>query len=87
MPPGVLLIVPVAICAVRFGIRGGLISAGVGIGLAATVNFATDNQLTLLGYGTRASALFLVGGLVGSFVDRGRELEASSRRTATSRST
>ena len=54
--PGVLLIVPVAICAVRFGIRGGLISAGVGMGLAATVNFSTDNQLTLLGYGTRTAA-------------------------------
>ena len=32
--PGVLVIVPVAICAVRFGIRGGLFSACVGLGLA-----------------------------------------------------
>jgi diguanylate cyclase (GGDEF)-like protein/PAS domain S-box-containing protein len=74
--PGVLLIVPVAICAVRFGLRGGLISAGVGMSAAATLNFATENQLTWLGYGTRTTALVLVGGLVGSFVDRSRELES-----------
>ena len=73
--PGVLLIVPVAICAVRFGLRGGIASAGLGFGLAIVVNLTTDNQFTWLGYGTRATALFLVGGLVGSFVDRGRRLE------------
>jgi diguanylate cyclase (GGDEF)-like protein/PAS domain S-box-containing protein len=75
--PGVLLIVPVAICAMRFGIRGGLVSAAVGMGLAVATNQLADaNQFTWLGYGTRAAALFLVGVLVGSFVDRSRELES-----------
>ncbi|MDX6596123.1 MAG: hypothetical protein QOE87_10 [Gaiellales bacterium] len=75
--PGVLLIVPVAICAMRFGIRGGLASASLGMGLAVAMNLVTDtNQFTWLGYGTRAAALFLVGGLVGSYVDRGRALES-----------
>ncbi len=44
--------------------------------LAVVTNLSLDtNQFTWLGYGTRAAALFLVGVLVGSFVDRGRELE------------
>jgi diguanylate cyclase (GGDEF)-like protein/PAS domain S-box-containing protein len=73
--PGVLLIVPVALCAVRFGLRGGVSSATVGLGLAVTWSLASDNQLTWVGYGTRAAALFLVGVLVGSFADRRRELE------------
>ena len=75
--PGVLLIVPVAICAMRFGIRGGIGAACVGMALAVATNVTMDtNQFTWLGYGTRAAALFLVGALVGSFVDRGRELES-----------
>ena len=73
--PGVLLIVPVAVCAVRFGLRGGVASATVGLGLATAVTLATDGALSWVGYCTRAAALFLVGGLVGRFVDRGRELE------------
>ena len=75
--PGVLLIVPVAICAMRFGIRGGIGAACAGMALAVATNLTMDtNQFTWLGYGTRAAALFLVGALVGSFVDRGRELES-----------
>ena len=78
--PGVLLIVPVAICAMRFGIRGGIGAACVGMALAVATNLTMDtNQFTWLGYGTRASALFLVGALVGSFVDRGREARGRAR--------
>ena len=73
--PGVLVIVPVALCAVRFGLRGGLISASVGLGLATLMNLTADNQFSWIGYCTRATAVFVVGGLVGSFVDRSRELE------------
>ena len=86
--PGVLLIVPVAVCAVRFGIRGGVISASLGIGLAVALNATSDSQLTWIGYGTRAAALLLVGVLVGS-VRRSRPTSsrASSPRIGTSRST
>jgi diguanylate cyclase (GGDEF)-like protein/PAS domain S-box-containing protein len=73
--PGVLLIVPVALCAVRFGVRGGVISATFGLALATVVSFFTDGALTWFGYCTRAGALILVGVVVGRFVDRGRELE------------
>jgi diguanylate cyclase (GGDEF)-like protein/PAS domain S-box-containing protein len=74
--PGVLLIVPVAICAMRFGLKGGVAAASLGMALAVVTNLTLHtNQFTWLGYGTRAAALFLVGVLVGSFVDRGRELE------------
>src|ERR1043166_9546927 len=58
--PGVLLIVPVAVCAVRFGVRGGLISASAGLALATIVTIFTDGALTWFGYCTRAAALFLV---------------------------
>ena len=44
--PGVLLIVPVAVCAVRFGLRGGVASATVGLGLATAVTLATDGALS-----------------------------------------
>jgi hypothetical protein len=73
--PGVLMIVPVALCAVRFGLRGGLISAGLGVGLATMLNLTASNQFSWIGYGTRATAVFVVGGLVGSFVERSRKLE------------
>ncbi len=73
--PGVLLIVPVALCAVRFGVRGGVISATLGLALATVVSFFTDGALTWFGYCTRAGALILVGVVVGRFVDRGRKLE------------
>ena len=73
--PGVLVIVPVALCAVRFGLRGGLVSASVGLVLATVLNLTADNQFSWVGYCTRATAVFMVGGLVGSFVDRSRKLE------------
>jgi diguanylate cyclase (GGDEF)-like protein/PAS domain S-box-containing protein len=74
--PGVLLIVPVAVCAVRFGVRGGVVSASVGLALASVTTHATVSDFTWIGYCTRAAALFLVGVLVGRFVDRGRRLES-----------
>jgi glucose-6-phosphate-specific signal transduction histidine kinase len=73
--PGVLLIVPVALCAVRFGIRGGVSSATLGLGVAVASSLASEHQLTWVGYGTRAVALVLVGVLVGGFADRGQQLE------------
>jgi diguanylate cyclase (GGDEF)-like protein/PAS domain S-box-containing protein len=73
--PGVLLIVPVAVCAVRFGVRGGVASATIGFALATVTARSTDSEFSWIGYVTRAAALFLVGVLVGRFVDRGRRLE------------
>ena len=45
--PGVLLIVPVAICAVRFGLRGGLAAATLGMALAK-VNLTADTAVQLV---------------------------------------
>jgi diguanylate cyclase (GGDEF)-like protein/PAS domain S-box-containing protein len=73
--PTVLLVVPIALCAVRFGVRGGLASATFGLGLIVALTLSTDIRLTWVGYGTRSAALFVVGVLVGRFADRGQELE------------
>jgi diguanylate cyclase (GGDEF)-like protein/PAS domain S-box-containing protein len=73
--PTVLLVVPIALCAARFGVRGGLLSATAGAGLAVSLNAAMGAPLTVVGYAARVGALFLVGALVGRFSDRGDELE------------
>ena len=39
------------------------------------MNLTATNQFSWIGYCTRATAVFVVGGLVGSFVERSRELE------------
>jgi diguanylate cyclase (GGDEF)-like protein/PAS domain S-box-containing protein len=73
--PTVLLIVPIALCAARFGLKGGAISSGLGIVLVAASNLAGDVGLSWVGYAARVTAVVLVGVVVGSFADRGRELE------------
>ncbi len=73
--PAVLFVVPIALCAVRFGIKGGVASASIGLGLLVALSLSRHDQLTLVGYGTRSAAFFLVGAIVGSFADRRRQLE------------
>jgi len=74
--PVLLFVVPVAACAVRFGLRGGLAAAFVGTAIAALWYFHerhfAGGALDLLAH---ASGFVLVGGLVGSYIDRRRELE------------
>jgi PAS domain S-box-containing protein len=70
-----LLVVPIALLALRFGLRGG--SAGALLGLALMLVWELDHGagLTANGYISRATAFGLLGVLLGDFVDKRRVLE------------
>jgi PAS domain S-box-containing protein len=74
-----LYAVPVALAALRFGWRGGF-----AVAVIATLLVALDSepQLTLstLGYATRVAIVFMVGLLVGWFVDRERRWQELRER-------
>jgi PAS domain S-box-containing protein/putative nucleotidyltransferase with HDIG domain len=69
----VLFVVPIAICGLEFGLRGGLGAAVAGIVLLLGWEVA-NWDLGALGLTTRAIAYLLVGVLVGRFVDERRSL-------------
>ena len=73
--PTVLFVVPITLCAVTFGIRGGLASAAVAFGLMVFLMQVTHYPLSVAGYAARTAAFVLVGAIVGSFADRREELE------------
>ena len=65
----VMYTLPVAFLALRFGLRGGL-AGGTIATLLVLSDTSGDLDLSAIGFGTRISVLFLVGGLVGWFIDR-----------------
>jgi PAS domain S-box-containing protein len=71
----VLFVLPIALLALRFGLRGG--SAGALLGLALVLAWDVEREagLTAAGFVTRAVAFILLGALLGAFVDARRELE------------
>jgi putative two-component system response regulator len=76
-----LLVVPIALCAARFGTPGGVCSAGVGIAVA-TVWLTDGNRFAhgWLDFVTHGIAFALVGVLVGSVTSRRRWLEREIAR-------
>src|SRR5262245_4237419 len=72
----VLYVLPVALLAMRFGLRGGLAGACIAIGLIAIYNVTAEWDVTLLGNLCWAAMFLLLGGLLGRFVDRRRQAEA-----------
>ena len=77
----ILFVLPIALLAIQFGLRGGL--AGGLVGLALTVTLGTFNHnmmLTAEDYVIRAIAFLLLGALLGIFVDERRRLEAKISR-------
>lgn len=76
----VLFVIPVAICAMEFGIRGGLGAAAFALGLAAGSDVTTDQGIGTFGIATETTAFLIVGGVLGVFVDGRRELEAKLER-------
>jgi len=78
--PLLLFVVPIAFCAVRFGLRGGLVSALIGCALTTAWYVQGDIQARPLGYVSQATALLVVGVLVGHHVDRRRALEEQLSR-------
>lgn len=78
---------PVALIALAFGRRAGIIAGLVAVGLVVVWALATDADLTPLGWTSRVVPLLLLGGLLGDASDRlaaahrrGRELEAAAER-------
>ena len=74
---GTFYVLPVAVLALGFGLRGGVAGALVGFALARGWDMHhPQTQLTELGYFNRGVALLLLGVLLGLFVDHRRRLEA-----------
>jgi diguanylate cyclase (GGDEF)-like protein len=71
----VLFVVPIALCALRFGLRGGLGSAALSLAAVLALIPLAGDRLTFVAVATRASAFFLVGAIVGHFADGRDELE------------
>ena len=67
-----LYTLPIALVALSMGWRAGLISAGVSLVLYYTYVTAEHVDVSAIGYGTRAAAFGLLGGLLGAFADRSR---------------
>jgi PAS domain-containing protein len=78
--PLLLFVVPIALCAVRFGLRGGLLSAGLGFALTSLGYLTGGIAIGVIGYASQATVLFVVGGVVGHFADQLRTLERHLRR-------
>lgn len=75
-----LFVFPVALAAVAFGARGGLLAGVVGLALVAVWVLVRDVDLSVAGWVTRALPLLLLGYLLGRAVDRGQRAEAERRR-------
>jgi hypothetical protein len=73
--PLLLFVVPIAFCAVRFGLQGGLTSALVGCALTTAWYVQGDVDAGPIGYISQATALLVMGILVGHYVDRRRAVE------------
>ena len=72
---------PIGLLALRFGRRGGLIGAALGILFTAAWELKNgDGTVSLLGYGARLGAFALLAVLVGTFVDQRRRTEAELLR-------
>ncbi len=80
----ILFVLPIAVAAVGLGLAGGLACALCAFALIFTWDtFDADADLTIWAYCIRAFAFVLLGGLLGSFVDTRRRLEAAAARTFT----
>jgi PAS domain S-box-containing protein len=75
-----LFLIPIALLALRFGLRGGLAGALVVCALVVAWGGYDDVHLGMTGYLSRAVAFLVLGPLIGSFVDRRRRLEAEILR-------
>jgi PAS domain S-box-containing protein len=77
----VLFVVPIALLALRFGLRGGLAGALLGLTLIVAWDLNDDDAaLSLTAYLNRGFAFLLLGTLLGAFVDRRHALETQVSR-------
>jgi signal transduction histidine kinase len=62
--------IPIAILAIEFGLRGGLVGASVGFALVVAWGEIKNLEVGALGYTSRAAVFLVVGVLVGRFSER-----------------
>src|SRR5919198_453183 len=74
--------IPVALLALTYGVRGGLIAAAVGMVLFAIGDVTGDISSNAAGYLSRALTFFVLGGLLGLYADRLRQADRVARRLA-----
>jgi PAS domain S-box-containing protein len=74
-----LYALPIALVAVEYGARAGLMSAGVAFCLFGLYTRMYNFEVNALGWSTRALVFFLLGGLVGLLSDRLRDLDREVR--------
>ncbi|MDQ2675299.1 MAG: HD domain-containing protein [Actinomycetota bacterium] len=67
-----LLAVPVAACALSFGVRGGLVSAAAAAIAAIAIEMLGPGAADVLAWAAPVASYLAVGALVGGFADRGR---------------
>ena len=74
-----LYALPVALVAITFGLRPGLVAGVVAVGLIVLWAQVEDVSLTATGWTSRAVPLLLLGGLLGQAADQVRRAEAERR--------
>jgi len=81
---GILFVLPIALLAVRFGLRGGLVGALLGFVLVVTWDVYDSGymtrMLTVEGYAIHGITFLLLGTLLGIVVDERRKLQAEISR-------
>jgi len=75
----VLLVLPIALLAARFGTRAGIAAAAFSTGLVVLHGVLIGPQLTVLGYVTRIVAFTVLGAGLGYASDRARRAEQTER--------
>jgi putative two-component system response regulator len=74
---GILFVLPISLLALFFGLRGGIAGAVLACGLIALwAQWGIGGRLSGAGYLNRDFTFLLLGGLLGSFVDQRRCVEA-----------
>ena len=79
-PITLLFCLPIALLAVAFGLRAGLVAGLVGIFLVAVWVLVEHISLSFLGWSSRVIPMLLLGILLGDAVDRLRRSEAERHR-------
>jgi glucose-6-phosphate-specific signal transduction histidine kinase len=75
----VFYVLPVALAATAFGLRGGVVSSLLACALVVVGIMNRDQDLTFAGWTTRMVPLLLLGVLLGRATDRAREAESERR--------
>jgi PAS domain S-box-containing protein len=76
----ILFVVPIALLALQFGLRGGLAGALLAIALYVSWDLTDSVAVSTRGYVSCVGAFSLLGTLLGTFVDQRRRLQAEISR-------